>query len=283
MDMRDVASFFDDTQVYDAISGQLITLGQLDLYDDSQRDGVGTERRILSYDDRNNVVWPPHKQLTISGKTWIVGSSMPDDFQGSVIRQKAVIQRADNVFLRASAFDWIRGYDPVASPCGAVWTKDMKYEESTSEVRSFYTLWVGGEDLTRDGDFVEFNGRMNYVRNSYLSSVGMRAIEVVELPVDCLQEVLVRQTTAVYDTTTDSPGGPIDVPVMALVMQYFDQYRIVSRAMIKPERGDLQARIAQDDLPYLKVDDVFIIGGMEYRVNVALPEPDETFLVHLKR
>lgn len=283
MDMVDVASYFDDTVVSDGVTGDFILKGQLDLYDDSQRDGVGTERRVLSYDPRLVFDWPAHKLITLSGATWVVGGSMPDDFLGSIIRKKAVIQRAAWSFSRQTAMGWLNADPEVPQLCGVVWTKDMKYEEATSEVRSFYTLWVGENDTARDGDFVKFQDRLHYVRNSYVGSTGMRAIEIVELPLDTIQTVAFKRNAQVYDPITDTSTDMPPVNVQALVMQYFDQYRIVSRAMIKPKPGDMQLRVRQADVVGITAGDVFSIGGFEFNVSVFLPEADGTYLVHLVR
>lgn len=289
MDLIDCASWFDDTQVRDPDTLDTLFLGQLDVYDDSKRDGVGTERRILSIDPRVAVTLPASGVVVVDDQRWVTGwpQEMPDVFQGEAIRHKIILQRAPHTFEFAPARVFLTdGATPEMAYCGAVWTKDMKYESYSSEVRSFFTLWVSQRCEVEQGELVRFGAaaRMHYVRNVYDTSTGLRAVEAVELPVDCLQTVTWQGQGGGFDGVQ---GTVVDAPqatAPAVVMQFFDEYRLVTQAMLKPSRGDLMVRVRREDLPQLRAGDRFVlVDGSDLRVVTYLDEVDDTYLMHLTR
>lgn len=281
IDFNDIASFFDDVQVIDPQTGDLLFYGQLEPYDDSRRDGVGGERRILSYDPRSGAPLPPTRTVKFSDRLWIVGKSQPDEFLGSTVRAKFVVQRADATMESGTAAAWLRHDARLVLACGHVWTKDVKQLEVTSDARSFYTLYIGSAQPALDGQLIRFENRMHRVVNCNQGSSGLQAVEITELPVDCFQTV-VHKSKSRFDPVAGRNIVASDREQLALVMPFFDQYRLVSQAQARPSKGDLQIRTLISD-GLVSAGDTIQVGEFDMVTQTVLTETDGTYLVHLSR
>ena len=252
MDLHDAACFFDDTPVLDG-NGTLLFLGQLDLYDDSKRDGVGVDRRILAMAPACETLLPVDRHVKVAGQDWIVGEVQRDSFQGEEIRYKAVLQRADETVSWGTPGQVLAATGLTVSKAGMVWTKEAKHETSTSDVRAFYTLYVA-EDFAglQPGHYAWLHGKLHRVRSRYLTAGGYSAVEALETSQDSLRSVEYQQR--VFDgaaggyTTTALP------PLAALVLEFFEDYT-VRQADQKFETADKQVLVQKADVATPTVGD----------------------------
>lgn len=240
MDLSLAASFFDSTPVYDTGGVQLL-LAQLDLYDDSKRDGVGVDRRILAVDPTLVGLLPASGVIVVSGITWVMGEHQPDWFQDAEIRRKVIIQRADEAVQWGQAEHLLSGTGLQPQPAGAVWTKEAKYESVTDAVRNFYTLYLPSNFAgLQPDDFLLLRGQPYRVRSHYLTAGGFTAVEALQLTDDALRTVTYNSRT--FDgaaggyTTTPLAGVP------ALVLEFYEDYT-VTRPDVSFDKGDKQVRV----------------------------------------
>lgn len=252
MDLHMAAAYFDDTPVLDA-SGALLFLAQLDLYDDSKRDGVGVDRRLLAMQPEYEVQLPASRQLLVAGQDWIAGEVQRDSFQGEIIRCKAILQRADVSVVWGTPAQILDASGLTTSLAGMVWTKEAKYEAVTSGVRAFYTLYVA-EDFPglQPGHYATVRGTLCRVRSRYLTAGGFGAVEVIETSPNSLRSV--DYGSRVFDgaagsyATTSLPNTP------ALVLEYFEDYT-VRQADVDFEKADKQVLVTKTAVPAPKTGD----------------------------
>lgn len=282
MDLIDCASFFDDTAVCAPGSNVPLFMASLELFANQQRDGLQTQRRIVAYDPTQVFSLPADGIVSFSGRNWALGLSSPDDFEGSPVRAAYIAHMADTAFSIGTGMDWLNGTPRASSFGGCVWDKDSKDDSGTEEVWSQITLYTGAALAADENEFVQIAGRLYRVRNVYMTSAGLGAIEALELPSDVIRTV-VYTASATFDKVANKPVAVVPVTRPALVMRYYQQSRVVAQAQDKPKDGDLVARVRPADYPALQAGDGFQVDGYDFKVCAQRPQSDGTVWIHLTR
>jgi hypothetical protein len=189
---------------------------------------------------------------------------------------------ADTTFSIGTGMDWLNGAPRASSFAGCVWDKDSKDANGTEEVWSLVTLYTGAAFDASENEFVLVSGRLHRVRNTYVTSAGIGAIEALELPSDALTQV-VYTASAAFDKVANKPVAAAPVTLPALVMRYYQQSRVIAQAQDKPKDGDLVARVRPADYPTLQAGDGFKVDGYDFKVCAQRPQTDGTVWVHLTR
>lgn len=246
------ASYFDDVLCQDAFNANTKFYGQLDVYDDSRRDGATVVRRILSV--AGGTALPARRVLAIHGEQWIVGTHEADSFKGSIVRDKHILQRAQGACsIRTPAQALSSG--GVSSYGAKLWVKDMKEVESSSKLSGFFNLYLPSAETVSRGDLVQLGGREHIVRNAYLSAAGFLVAESDELDAGAIAAATF--TPYSYSPATDGVIAGTPVAVQALRMRFQDDYEYPSDSAPKFVSGDIR---------------VFVRKG----VTLAAPAPRDT-------
>jgi hypothetical protein len=279
MDLIDCASFFDDTSVTAPGSSVELFVGQLELFDNQMRDGLQTERRILSYDPRQVFTLPADGIVSFAGRNWALGLTSPDTFQSDNIRAAYVAHMLDSQITLGSAGDFLAGAPSAPVWAGVVWTKDSKDGNGTEEVWSQVTLYTGSGVQADDGEFALAQGKMWRIRSAHFVASGVTALDAIELPSDT-SKTIQWVSAAGYDKIKQKPvpGATVDVP--ALVMRFYHDYRLVTQAAITPKDGDLVARVPQS-VGEIKAGDTAVVDGVNLSVVSVRTFADATYWLHL--
>lgn len=257
MDLHEAACFFDDTQVYDDL-GTPLFLAQLDLYDDSKRDGVGVDRRLLSMAPANEALLPASRLVKVVGQHWVVGEVQRDTFQGEAIRHKAVLQRADESVVWGTPGQILAAVGLTTSLTGMVWTKEAKHETTTSDVRAMYTLYVAEAFAgLQPGNYARLRGTLCRVRSRYLTAGGFGAVEMFETSPG--SERVVDYASRVFDGAAGSYTTTTLPDVAVLVLEAFEDYTI-TQADARIEKADKQVLVAKAAVATPKTGDS--LGGL---------------------
>jgi len=130
MQLAKVASYFDTVIASDQYHLPNRIRGQLDLYDDSKREGSTVLRRVFSCTAQTCI--PPRRTIAFANKVWLVGNNHPDMFCNGIIREKYVLQEAKFCTRIQTAADVLtdKGY-PLW--CDRSWIADVKELSGTSE------------------------------------------------------------------------------------------------------------------------------------------------------
>lgn len=245
MDLSIAASFFDDTPVLDS-AGALLFTGQLDLYDDSKRDGVGVDRRILSMDPTLRTLLPADGVVQLNNEHWIVGDGQSDSFQGTMIRHKRILQRADAQVSYGTVAAYLGAAATSQAWVGIVWTKEAKYDSVTDRPRTFYTLYLpaGFTDLAQ-GDLVQYAGKPFRVRSRYATAGGFLAVEILELTAEL---VTASFTTRSFDGVMGGFTASASSDVAVLAIEFYEDYKLDHPALTL-EPGDKHAYVLKSAVP----------------------------------
>lgn len=263
MNLTQAAKYFDKTVCVDAY-GIISFLGQLDLYDDSKRDGITVERRILSVAPTINL--PARRTLLIEGETWIVGGKNVDSFQGSPIRIKYVIHKASTLgSIKTPKQKLTTGGTPVYS--AAVWLKDSKDVVSSSKLFSFMnTFFALGENVVA-GDILTLGVDSYRIRNVYESAAGIQIGEASTMPKDTLQAISYLAFGAqAYNAAADSYGTASPVVCNVLWERFQDSYNYESAAAPTYVPGDILMVIEKSNVLSPRAGDQITYQGVTWLV-----------------
>lgn len=282
MRLSQAAGYFDRTVCADAFTPFTTFLGQLNLFDDSARDGTTVVRRVLSI--KPSVSLPARRTVTIHGETWMIGGSHKDSFDGEVIRDKYVIHRADGLASVKTADQALRALAGTDMYAARLWVKDLKEVEISSKASSFFNLYVPQVETVPTGRFVLLSNRWNIVRNNFVGAAGFRICEVDELPEDCLGTAAYSATAgAVYNPTLDrvAPAAPATVPVLLHRWQDDFVYHRMSADTFEP--GDMVAHVSKASITTAEPGDKFTFLNVVYRVLSVRDDGANAWTLHVRR
>jgi hypothetical protein len=271
------ARYFDKTLCTDAFNPGTTFYGQLDLYDDSKREGPTTLRRVLSL--AADVAIPARRVITIGAEQWIVGSSESDYWRGEVLRTKYILHRATGGASLQTIAQALGTAGTVSSYAARFWLKDLKEPEISSKLLSFYTIFLPvGETVTLNG-IIQVGGRAHFVRNSYQSGAGFLAAETDELPLDALTTGV--YTPQVYSGAADTRTPGIGVALNLLKLRFQDYFTYANEAEPRYVEGDLRVMIRKADVTTAKVNDQITFGG-EAREILAVADEGACWGLHVR-
>jgi hypothetical protein len=258
MKLADVASYFDQTVAVDAYTGRNPIKLQLDLYDDSKRDGVTVERRIISL--ANGVKIPARGVVRFAETEWVVGRLNRDVFSGEVIRQKAIVQAADGLAQVRTAAQLLAAAPGTEAYAARAWEKSAKEIDESSEMFDVYSIFMHASEAVVEGQFISLSGELHVVRDVFTTEAGFKSAlaEVVETAVE---DATYR--SRVLNPVTEA-WTPTDTSIKALQLRWQTWYRYDSRASERFLEGD-EVIVVQSEVP-AKANDQLVRSGVVWRV-----------------
>lgn len=281
MRLDTASKYFDRTLCRDAYNPTtgLTFKAQLNLFDDSMRDGTTVVRRVLSC--ASTVVLPTRRTTKIHDEVFIIGGVHKDSFDGTVVRQKYVVQRCDGLALVRTADQALRtlaGTDMYAS---RLWVKDLKELETSSRLSAFLNIYTAPTETVPVGSFVLLGGRWHVIRNTFLGAAGFNVCEADELPPNALTTCSY-STSGVYDPATDTAiGSTTSVPV--LQHRWQDDYAYQMMAAERFDDGDVVAHISKVSIATAKAGDGLVIGALAYRLLSVRDDGAGAWTLHARR
>ena len=267
MRLADAAAHFDNTLCADAFAPTTQFYGQLDLYDDSRRDGSTVVRRILSV--APSVAIPARRALTIDGEQWLVGGFQADSFAGSAVRHKYVLHRADGAAtIQSVAQALSTGGTPTYG--AKLWVKDFKEVDVSSKLFAFVNIYLPTPETVVEGQLIALGGRLHFVRNTFVSAAGFLVAESDELASDALTTG--SYAVATYAPATDTNTLAAGVAVNVLQTRYQDDYRYQNQVEPRFKEGDIKAFVTKAAIATAKSGDQLTIGATAWLVHSVLDE-----------
>lgn len=174
MNLHNAAKRFDKTVCADAYNPANTFLGQLDLFDDSKRDGATVDRRILSV--ASDVVIPSRRTLTVEGSTWMVGQKNIDSFRGSPIRHKYILHECEQIGLLRTPKQFLAA-GGLAVYASTLWVKDNKEGDTSSGLYTFVNAYFAKGEPVDVGLLLTLGTETYRIRNVYPSAAGLQVGE----------------------------------------------------------------------------------------------------------
>lgn len=282
MRLRDAARYFDRTVCADAYTPAITFKAQLDLFDDSKRDGAVVRRRVLSVDA--DVDLPVRGVFTAHGDTFLIGAKHADSFNGSVIRKKYICHEADGLASVLTLDQAIRGLAGTSLYAARAWVKDEKDIETTSAPTSLYDLYVSPDEVVASGSIVTLGGRAHIVRNTYPSASGFLVCEGDEMPAAYRTAVVYTDASGqAYDAASDAIGGLAPVTCNAVWHRYQSGYEYLRAAAETFMPGDITVNVSKTNITAAGAGDTFTLLGDAYRVISVRDNGANVWLLHARR
>ena len=267
MRLNRAASFFDRLVCRDAY-GTASFKAQLNLFDDSTRDGLGSVRRVLS--TAPAIMMPARRAIATEGKVWLVGESHPDYFTNGTIRNKYTLHQADALVSLMTFSEALAGSAGYSLYAARAWVKAAKQVEVSSELFNTFELFVAATESLPDLCVVQVGGDLLLAQDPYPTEGGFLAAHAVHLPEPLATASLHRRT---YQPVTDTWGEVVSsLPVLR--MRWQEHFRYFARYSTPYAAGDQQIIVRKADAPLVGPSDTLTLASQTYTVVVAYDEGD---------
>lgn len=282
MRLSDAAAYFDNQVCADAFNPLVTFKAQLDLFDDSKRDGTTGARRIITVAD--SVVMPASGAITVGNQTFLVGGDHEDVFFGSVVRRSLALQRGEAANIKTLA-EAAAGTTGLATFASKIWVKDNKEVDQTSRMFPFFDIFLPSSTPGARNRVILLGGLFHLVRTIFKSAGGFTTAECNELTDTQPQTITyVDRSGQAYNAATDQTTALTAVVALALVMRFEDFYERLSSEAPKNLPGDLCLAIAKSLVAAPGTGDMWTsAAGVNYRVQTVSDDGSTSWLLHSRR
>jgi hypothetical protein len=269
MNIFRAARHFDHLLCQDAYGVGAGFRAQMDVYDDSTRDGFGSVRRILSTSPDS--VLPARGAVAVAGgKVWLLGESHPDYFGGREIRVKYTLHQADGVAHLRTFADWLGDSPGYVAYAARAYIRSDKEVEHSSEFYNVYELFFarGEAGNLPDPGVMTLEGQDFILHDPYFTEGGFLGARAIFLPEPRATAQLARRQ---YDPVTDAWEGEVaEFDVLSIRWQEYFHY--FARYSEKYAPGDRQFIVRKEDAPTLSSTDHLTVGGREFALAAVQDE-----------
>lgn len=235
MKLSDVVKRFNQTPFFDAYTGIKLGVAQLDVFNDSMRDGMTVQRRVLEVEP--GAQQPSRGVVEFHNTAWLTGITQLDSFKGSVIRKKWVLHKAEELASIFSLKNLLSDLNPIQAYAALVWEKTNSEVEIGSSRHNQLSIYLArAEDVPTDS-IIWINGVYYTVLSSYPTAAGHQAAVSEQIEPNPLETITTKGDQ--WDPITETWTGGSTFKVFRLRWQSDFQY--YSQATPNFERGDLQA------------------------------------------
>lgn len=264
MRLSAAARRFDSLICADAFVPSVTFPAQIVPFDNSARDGVTVNRRVLAFDPR--VTLPARRVLLIDGEYWITGAAQTDYFLGNSLRKKHVLHKAQSaVTLKTPA--QLLSTGGTATYGSRLWVKDTKETVGTSTVEGFFNTYLPSSESLVAGDLVVFGSQQYLARNVFQSSAGFLIAECFELPAGSLTTGTYKTRT--YTPATDALALSAGTSVNCLLTRFQDSFFYPNAAADKFVDGDVRIFVTKAAVAAPKANDVLVMADVTWQVLAA--------------
>lgn len=277
MDLSAAAAFFDNQPVYDAYTGDLLFMGQPDLYDASERDSPTGWRRSIS---AAAVTIPARGCMILGSQKFIAGRIVEDFFDGEVLRQHLIAHPADGLMSLGAASTFLSAGTPTSLYAALSWIKDRKEESTTSTAYAVYDFYCHESESLVVGQILQ-NAVGEYFRVEGVSirSGGLRTGLAYSLGASALRSVSYTVLGTEYDPESDSSTAEAPILINAFVESFYTNYHYLTNAADKFERADVVFTILASDVDDPQPGDTVTDATTVYNV-ISAQAAGSAWLVH---
>jgi hypothetical protein len=274
MRLADAATYFDRLTCADAYNPATTFKAQFNLYDDSTRDGVTVERRVIS--TAPSVAIPARRVIIVEAQPWLVGNVAPDYFDDAAIRYRYPVQRADGLATIKTIQQTLQGAPGTSAYAGVAWVKGAKEVDESSNIFDVLNAYFSSTETLSEHMMFSLVGRWYLVRTVFGSSAGFLTAVVDELPEPVVEtgSIAVRTYNPVSDSHTST-----NTSLQVVRMRWQSAFEYLSPASENYERGDMQAMILKAVTP--KVQDMLNLSDGAWRI-LAMNDEGTYWSLHLR-
>ncbi len=236
MKLSKAAKYFNRTKFFDAYSGEELGTGQLDVFDESKRDGLTAQRRV--FEVAPGAALPTRLTIQFHGLNWLVGVTEMDAFKGAVIREKHVLHQAEGMARVSTVKQLLEATDPHEAYAARVWVKSTSEAEISSGKFNQLQIFFSRAEHIPNNSIVDMGGRLHTIMASYPATAGHLAAVAEELDTGALEVGLIKKSA--MDPVTEIETD-VNIPITVLKLRWQSDFTYFSQASETFKRGDMQA------------------------------------------
>lgn len=275
MKLSRVAQRYNRSKFYDAYTDAELGTCQLDVYDDSKRDGATVQRRVIEL--APDLSAPQRKAIKLHDTYWVVGAYMFDAYNDSIIRKKYVV----NVSAGLSEVYTIENLlsddsEEFSAHCGVSWVRDAAELEISSDLWGRNFLFYSDAEPLEERQIVELGGKAYIILALHPTASGFMAAVCEELQKNYLQTVTI-ETNKVWDPINESWTSGTTATT-ALLLRWQSDFEYHSKDTPTFERGDMNIALSQE-----------VVNGQDISINSQnwkvqnVNKEDTIYFVHVRR
>jgi len=270
----DIATWFDDTDLYDGYSNQYLFRGQFGTFDEAAIDGTTSKRRTLSL--HPDLTIPPRRVLTVIGGKWIVGDGTSDAFQNVTVRTTYWLKRVTDVGQALTPAQVCNSAAGVDLCLHRVFLQNTINTVTDAQYDQFYNVFMNLAEMPTKNSYIRIGSEFLRVRESHRDINGMGLASCDSLDAVALVPVTLANS-GVYDPISDSYTGGTTV-VDGIFFNLYKAFEYSSQADAKMLAGDMSLVLAVE----LQVGQSLAIAGAGWRVQNKVAELDG-WKYHIRR
>lgn len=266
MRLADVANHFDNMPCLDGYNPSTpLFYGQFGVYDDSMRDGLTVERRILSV--APGTTPPAHRVVQSMNKRWVMGDYAPDHYTSYEIRHKYIAHQADGLATVKTIAETLAAQAGRAVYMGMVYVKSAREIEVSSGRFEEYNAYCSITESIPERTMIQLNGAWHLVRTSFRSAAGFRVSSVSELETYPIETATLKART--FNPVTEGYAETSST-VTAIRVRWQDAFEYLMKSSEPYLRGDLQCFLAKSVA--VKAEDSLTLSDGVWKVLTVLDE-----------
>lgn len=240
MKLSDVVQYFNNTEYFDGYDGTSLGFGQLDVYDDSKRDGITAQRRVFEVNVGSPM--PARGVIEFANSHWLVGVKEIDLFRGEVHREKYVCHQAEDLSTYRSIKEVLEGAEGVKAYAARVWVKTTAQVEISSEKFNQMQIFMTRAENVVPASIVSIANKHYIVSEVYPATAGHLVAMSEEMDAEAIEVGSITQTK--FNPRTDE-YEETDTPVNLTRLRWQSLFEYMSLGTAKFERGDIQAAMLE--------------------------------------
>lgn len=265
----------DTTEAADAYDPTVTFMCQYDPMSFSKIDGVAVRKRTITASPAVQI--PARGVITIGADNYVVGHAAPDYWMGEVIRNTYVIQGADGLANLSTIAQALAGVPVVTAYAALVFSKYMPDTADNSKYPPQYQVFVAGSESVPADSLIELNGVFFLVKQSYLSTSGLRVALANELPSPVFETINFDART--YDPVTDSYSNSSS-SIKIMRVKWSEHYLYLTASSDEYTRGDIQVFMLKGVTP--KPSDTLPLSDGVWRV-LSVQDEGSVWSCHVRR
>ena len=278
MKLGRVAQRFNKTPCMDAYTGELAFMCQLAPYDDSRRDSVTIERRVLSVGPDAEIPW--RRTVDTPQGRFIIGADQPDTFNGKLIRRSLIAQTAPFEVRIKTLAQVCLGQSSVLAYGNLLWLKNLAYTSQTSTLVPEYQVFLAAGEPVDPGCVLQIDLNLYFVRAIDAGAAGMLVLVVEQLPAGALADATV--SVSEFDKI-HGVSSSTDVDAQALRLRWQSLYQYGNK--LAPAYGpDEQVTVlAKSQVPSLPTGSKIHYGSEVWAISAIDGQMDDVWVCRTVR
>jgi hypothetical protein len=257
MDLRDVATAFDNEVFQDYFNQSVTFYGQVATFADSTRSGPATPRRIISV--APDVVIPAKKVIRMinSGRIYIIGILNEDYWFDGVIRKKYPMIPVETQGLIGSVGTHLAGTGYSTDVfLFMTYVRRVPLEEESSLFFAGHEVHFPACETVSTGDIIKFDDNYFLVKVAgAVDGAGFGMCEAVQLE-SPMTTVTYTKKTSPYDPVTDTYVSTVISGVTAFIEPTRFNFLFTYPSFEKIEPGDKSISILKSKVAAVRVGDL---------------------------